>query len=98
IAGMFLSIITILSVGHEYRYNTIMYSLTSVNRRSKVFFAKFLVLALFSLAAAAVLAALTVIAFYIGLKVHHIGYVAQHLPLAEVAWRAAASVVGSVAF
>lgn len=97
ISGVFFSIITVLSVGHEYRYNTIMYSLTSINRRTKVFFAKFFVLAVFALLVGAVLAGLAAIAFYIGIKSGDIQAVAQHIPVAEMLWHVAASILGSVA-
>lgn len=40
VTAMFISIIAVLNVTHEYRYNTIMYTLTSANSRSKVFLAK----------------------------------------------------------
>lgn len=98
ISGVFFSIITVLSVGHEYRYNTIMYSLTSINRRTKVFFAKFAVLALFAVVAGAILAGLGLAAFHIGINAAGIDAVAQHIPIAEVLWHSAASILGSVAF
>jgi ABC-2 type transport system permease protein len=40
VVAMFISIIAVLNVTHEYRYNTIMYTLTSANSRTKVFLAK----------------------------------------------------------
>lgn len=47
-AVLFVSIIAILFMGHEYRYNTIMYTLTANSRRSKVLAAKLLVMTIFS--------------------------------------------------
>ena len=44
VTAMFIAIIAVLNVTHEYRYNAIMYTLTSANSRSKVFFAKYLVI------------------------------------------------------
>jgi ABC-type transport system involved in multi-copper enzyme maturation permease subunit len=41
VIGIFAGIIALLLMTHEYRYNTINYSLTAVNSRSKVLFAKF---------------------------------------------------------
>lgn len=40
--GIFVALVTILLMGHEYRYNTIMYTLTSANSRTKVLAAKLL--------------------------------------------------------
>lgn len=47
---IFLVPIGILSVVHEYRYNTIMHSLTVANSRTNVLLAKLISIALFSLA------------------------------------------------
>ena len=98
IMGIFVSLITIMLVGHEYRYNTIMYSLTSVNRRSKLFFAKYLVSIVFSLIVAAILASLTIVAFNIGQSVHHINTTSQHLPVLQMIWHCAASIAANVTF
>lgn len=43
-AFFFVSIIAILFMAHEYRYNTIMYTLTANARRSKVLLSKILVM------------------------------------------------------
>ncbi len=40
--GVFGALVSILLFSHEYRYNTIMYSLTSANNRSKLLLAKIL--------------------------------------------------------
>jgi ABC-type transport system involved in multi-copper enzyme maturation permease subunit len=48
IGALFVSIIAILFVAHEYRYNTIIYTLTLNTRRSKVFLAKLLTLGAFA--------------------------------------------------
>jgi len=98
IMGIFVSLITIMLVGHEYRYNTIMYSLTSVNRRSKLFFAKYLVSIVFSLIVAAILASLTIVAFNIGQSVHHINTTSQHSPVLQMIWHCAASIAANVTF
>ncbi len=45
----FASIISILFMAHEYRYNTIMYTLTSNVRRGRVLFAKVATIILFSI-------------------------------------------------
>jgi ABC-2 type transport system permease protein len=45
IVSIFFAIIAILLVGHEYRHNTIMYTLTAANSRTKVLLAKVIVVA-----------------------------------------------------
>jgi len=46
--GLILAFAGLLLVGHEYRYNTIMYSLTSSNRRLKVLAAKVVCISVFA--------------------------------------------------
>jgi ABC-2 type transport system permease protein len=48
IITVLFSIIALLLFAHEYRYNTIMYSLTSSNSRSKVLLSKILAITVFS--------------------------------------------------
>lgn len=47
--GLVLAFAGLLLAGHEYRYNTIMYTLTSANRRSKVLVAKFITVTVFAI-------------------------------------------------
>lgn len=47
--GLILAFAGLLLAGHEYRYNTIVYTLTSANRRSKVFAAKVIAVSAFAL-------------------------------------------------
>ncbi|HSX16312.1 MAG TPA: ABC transporter permease [Candidatus Saccharimonadales bacterium] len=49
--GLILAFAGMLLVGHEYRYNTIMYTLTATNRRYKVLLAKFVAISVFAVAA-----------------------------------------------
>jgi ABC-2 type transport system permease protein len=46
--GFILAFAGLLLAGHEYRYNTVFYTLTSINRRYKVLLAKFLVITIFT--------------------------------------------------
>lgn len=96
--GLFVSFIAILSVGHEYRYNTILYSLTAVNRRTKLFVAKWIATTLSALAIAAVTVLLCIAGFYLGQHVHNINAVTQTLPNMEFVWRCLVSVVVEVSF
>jgi ABC-2 type transport system permease protein len=97
-AGVFLSFLAILQVGHEYRYNTILYSLTSVNSRLKVLFAKWLVVTVITVIIAAVTTLLSAGGFYIGQHLAHIATLPQTVPVADFVWRAAVSIIGSVTF
>ncbi len=49
ISVLFASIVSILFMAHEYRYNTIMYTLTANVRRGRVLLAKVLAIVLFSI-------------------------------------------------
>jgi ABC-2 type transport system permease protein len=98
VAGIFLSFLAVLLVGHEYRYNTIMYSLTSSNSRTKVFFAKLLVLIVAALAITAVVVAGAIGLFYLGQHLHHVSTAAQVLPVWDVTWRAVVTIVGDIVF
>lgn len=52
--GFLLAFVGLLQAGHEYRYNTIMYTLTEVNRRYKVLLAKILVISAFAVVMSAI--------------------------------------------
>lgn len=53
--GLILAFVGLLLAGHEYRYNTIMYTLTSANRRTKVLFAKFVAISVFATVASLIM-------------------------------------------
>lgn len=98
VTAVFLSFAVVMLVGHEYRYNGILYSLTAVNHRSKLFFAKLLAAAVF----ASVVAVIAMIAngalFYLGLQLHNVTPVAQQLDYGMVAGHVAAIILGNVVF
>jgi ABC-type transport system involved in multi-copper enzyme maturation permease subunit len=98
IAGIFLSFVAILLVGHEYRYNTIMYSLTITNQRFKVFFAKWLAMLGFSLGFAVLSQLLNFVLFRVGQAWHGVHAVTQHVPAWSFAWRAVATVWGDITY
>lgn len=84
---VFGAVVAILLMTHEYRYNTITYTLTSSNSRSKVLWSKFIVVSVYTLIFAAVVAVLSPIMTYLG--VHAAGHtlVPQTLHYANLAWR-----------
>src|SRR5487761_1482172 len=49
IGGIILAVVALLIVGHEYRYNTILYTLTSSNSRTKSLLSKFIVVTIFAI-------------------------------------------------
>jgi ABC-2 type transport system permease protein len=67
---IFAAIVIILLMTHEYRYNTIMYTLTSSNSRSKVLAAKLVVASVFALVLAAVIGLLSPLASLAGIHLH----------------------------
>lgn len=96
--GVFLSFIAVMLVGHEYRYNTIMYNLTNTNSRTRFFLAKWKAAAVFGLVFAAIIVLLNWGLFYLGLSLHHIHPVAQHVPVWSLMWRAVATIAGDISF
>src|SRR6185437_5947661 len=63
---IFGAIIAILLMTHEYRYNTITYSLTLSNSRSKVLAAKLIVTSVFALLFTIAIAVLAPVMSYLG--------------------------------
>jgi len=74
ITSVFAGITALLLLAHEYRYNTIIYTLTASNSRSKVLFSKILVIMLYVLIFSLALGALGVGLVSVGVAVsgHHI--------------------------
>lgn len=67
VAG-FTAIIAILFMVHEYRYNTIMYTLTASNSRSKVLFSKLLVIVTFAAVFAVLTAGIAIGCYLLGIS------------------------------
>lgn len=65
--AVFGGLVGILSMTHEYRYNTISYTLTSAKSRSISFISKVLAISIFAIFFTALVTALAVGAMYIGL-------------------------------
>jgi ABC-type transport system involved in multi-copper enzyme maturation permease subunit len=97
-AGIFMSFIAVLMVGHEYRYNTIMYSLTNSNSRTKVFLSKLGALAVFALGFGVVIVLLNWACFYVGAGIHHVHPMAQSVPLWDLVWRSGVTMLGDAAY
>jgi len=67
--GMFGALVGILSFTHEYRYNTIMYTLTTSKSRTRSLLAKVAAVSIFSVFFTAFVTLLAFAAMYIGLAV-----------------------------
>jgi len=80
-------IIAVLLLANEYRHNTIMYTLTASNSRSKVLAAKILVTLLFAVVFTAFMTAASFLITKIGLHFNHHALMAQTIPYAELWWR-----------
>jgi len=98
VASVFLSIRTILHVGHEYRYNTITYSLTATNRRFKLFLAKWLSALGFSLVSATLTVLLGLVCLHIGWAWHGVHPMTQHVALGNFLLRSLVTVWGEVTY
>ncbi len=85
--GVFCGLVAIMLFSHEYRYNTILHTLTSINRRSKVLLAKIVVMSGFAIVFALLVGVLSPLANYVGVHVagHHL--VAQTIPVSDLLWR-----------
>jgi len=81
------AIIVVLLVTHEYRYNTIMYTLASSKSRSRVLIAKFITITAFAVVFGAVFATLAPLLSRLGLAMHHYTLVHQAFNLHSIVWR-----------
>jgi ABC-type transport system involved in multi-copper enzyme maturation permease subunit len=68
--GLILAFAGLLLMGHEYRYNTIMYTLTAPNRRIKVIVAKFFVVSVFAIITSLLVAFFSPLCTIVGAHLH----------------------------
>ncbi|HUD06433.1 MAG TPA: ABC transporter permease [Candidatus Saccharimonadales bacterium] len=85
--SVFAGIIAILLVTHEYRYNTIMYTLTASNSRSKVLLSKILVITGLSVVFVVFFGVLSPLATVLGVHAHHLKLVPQTFHYWNLVWR-----------
>src|SRR5665213_2522874 len=84
---LFSSIIAVLLMAHEYRYNTIMYTLTSSNSRSKTLIAKIIAVTVFSVIFLVLLMVLAPLMVLLGIHTHHLKLAHQVFYYREFFWR-----------
>lgn len=92
------TIIAILFIVHEYRYNLITYTLTSSNSRLKVLLAKVMVISGFALGLVIVASLLGLASYWAGLSLRDATLPAQDLAPLSLAWRIGLFTVGSTIF
>lgn len=79
----------VLLVANEYRYSTIIYTLTSSNSRLKVLFTKAVVISVLSVLLTLAFAALTALLTYAGARLKGLDIAAQDIPYLDLLWRMA---------
>ena len=84
---IFGAIIAVLLMTHEYRYNTIMYTLVSSRSRSKVLFAKIVAVTIFGLLFTVLIGVLTPVLSYAGVALHGHTLIAQVIDYKSLVWR-----------
>ena len=87
--SLLAGLVALFLMTHEYRYNTIMYTLTSARRRTMVLVAKIVAISAFALLFAAVVGLLAPAMTYLGLHIKGLSLVPQHWQLWDIAWQAA---------
>jgi ABC-2 type transport system permease protein len=85
--GLIGAIVAVLLVTQEYRYNTIMYTLTAANHRWKVLLAKFLVITGYALVFTIFMAALSPLLARLGIAIQGANMAPQHIYFADIWWR-----------
>lgn len=81
------AIVAVLLIAHEYRFNTIIYTLTVTKRRTTVFIAKLLAISLFALLFTAAAATLSPLFAALGIRVSGADLVPQVIHFGDIAWR-----------
>lgn len=87
--GVLVMIAGALIMTHEYRYNTIVYSLTASKTRLRVLLAKILVVSLFSIAFAIVIGVLSPLLTYLGISIKGLHLAPQALHFGDLLLRTA---------
>jgi ABC-2 type transport system permease protein len=84
----FAVLVGVLLVTHEYRYNTISYTLTNTNSRSKVLLAKIIVISIFALIFTAITGVLSPLLTLLGISFNGGELVTQQIYYADIIWQA----------
>lgn len=82
------SFVAILLSTHEYRYNTIAYSLTSAKNRSRVLLSKVIVVSCLAVLSALLFGALSLLLVQLGLQIKGVTLADQTFPVWSILWKA----------
>ncbi|HSX06339.1 MAG TPA: ABC transporter permease [Candidatus Saccharimonadia bacterium] len=85
--GLILAFAGLLLMGHEYRYNTIMYTLTAANRRYKVLLAKLIAISVFAVVASLIVTFFSPLCTIIGTHLHGYTISPQTYNYWSIVWR-----------
>ncbi|HEY5442194.1 MAG TPA: ABC transporter permease [Candidatus Saccharimonadales bacterium] len=85
--SVLIALVGTLLVTHEYRYNTIMYTLTASRRRTQVLLAKLLVITIFAAVFSLLFGLLSPLLAIVGVHVKGHVLVHQVIPLWNLLWR-----------
>jgi ABC-2 type transport system permease protein len=87
VVSIFIGLIAILLMAHEYRFNTILHTLTLTNSRSKVLLAKVLVVSGLAIISTLIISILAPLLTVWGVHAHHLRLVHQNIPYLNTLWR-----------
>jgi ABC-type transport system involved in multi-copper enzyme maturation permease subunit len=85
--ALFIALIGVLLITHEYRYNTIMYTLTASNSRTKSLLAKVAVVSCYALVLTVLFGALSPLMTALGLQIKGVHLVHQVFNFHDIWWR-----------
>ncbi len=87
VVSVFVALIAILLMTHEYRYNTVMHTLTLSNSRNKVLLAKVLVVSGLAVVFTLIAGCLALVLSYLGIHANHLKLVHQNIYYSSLLWR-----------
>ena len=93
---IFIAIIAILLMTHEYRFNMITYTFTASNSRNKVLLAKIVAVVVFALGFTALAAAASVGLAWLGTMLRDTPIAPQHFHYMDTLWRTTVYTLGFV--
>ncbi len=96
--SILIAITGVLLFGHEYRYNTIIYTVTLSKSRSVVFASKMLVTTVYALLMGTLVVLLTLASTIIGVKLHNHQLAHQLINYGDLFWRSLFTVWGFAMF
>lgn len=98
LVGIFVGIIAILIITHEYRYNTIAYTLTESNNRMKVLLSKMIIGAGYALLMALLAIGVSMSTIILGVHIAGNELGPQILDAYSLLWKSAAYMIGTAWF